>query len=64
MSELQNIDRISLERISDRSIFWRERRRADALILLDDGLTMVEVSAKIGIEQTVGSMRTSWLFAR
>ena len=59
---LQNIDRISLERISDRGTNWRARQRAHTLILLDDGLTMAEVAAKIGVHvRTVGSTRTSWI---
>ena len=59
---LQNIDRISLERMSDRGTNWRARQRAHTLILLDDGLTMTEVAAKIGIHvRTVGSTRTSWI---
>jgi hypothetical protein len=33
---LQNIDRISLERISDRGTNWRARQRAHTLILLDE----------------------------
>jgi transposase len=62
---LKNIDRISLERISDRGTNWRARQRAHTLILLDDGLTMAEVAAKIGIHvRTVGSTRTSWILAR
>ena len=61
---LQNIDRISLERISDRGINWRARQRSHTLILLDDRLTMAEVAAKIGIHaRTVGSTRTSWILA-
>ncbi len=61
---LQNIDRISLERISGRGINWRARQRAHTLILLDDGLTMAEVAAKIGIHvRTVDSTRTSWILA-
>ena len=56
----QNIDRISLERNTDRGINWRARQRAHTLILLDDGLNMAEVAAKIGIHvRTVGSTRTS-----
>lgn len=62
---LKNIDRISLERISDRGTNWRARQRAHTLILLDDGLTMAEVAARIGIHvRTVGSTRTSWILAR
>ena len=61
---LQNIDRISLERIFDRGINWRARQPAHTLILLDDGFIMAEVAAKIGIHvRTVGSTRTSWILA-
>jgi transposase len=55
-------DRISLQRIIDRGENWRERERSRSLVLLDDGLTMREVSDVIGIDiRTVGLTRMDWL---
>ena len=60
--ELSTTDRISLQRIIDRGENWRERERSKTLILLDDGLTMSEVSEMIGINvRTVGLTRKDWL---
>ena len=53
--KLSTTDRISLQRIIDRGENWRERERSKTLVLLDDGLTMREVSDVIGIDiRTVG----------
>lgn len=55
-------DRFSLQKIIDRGENWRERERSRTLILLDDGLTMREVSEVIGIDiRTVGLTRMDWL---
>ena len=60
--KLLPIDRISLQRIIDRGENWRERERSKTLILLDDGLTMRDVSEVIGIDiRTVGLTRMDWL---
>jgi len=55
-------DRISLQKIIDRGENWRERERSRTLVLLDDGLTMREVSEVIGIDiRTVGLTRMDWV---
>lgn len=55
-------DRISLQRIINRGDNWRERQRSQTLVLMDDGLTMREVSEIIGIDiRTVGLTRMDWL---
>jgi transposase len=60
--KLLPLDRFSLQRIIDRGENWRERERSRTLILLDDGLTMKEVSEMIGIDiRTVGLTRMDWL---
>lgn len=55
-------NRISLQKIIDRGENWRERERSRTLVLLDDGLTMREVSEVIGIDiRTVGLTRMDWV---
>ena len=59
---LQSEDRVRLLNIFKRGNNWRERERSQTLILLDDGLTMREVAANVGIHiRTVGSTRIDWL---
>lgn len=55
-------DRSDLKNIIDRGSNWRERERSKTLILLDDGLTMFEVSEIVQIDiRTVGLTRMDWL---
>lgn len=59
--KLSLADRISLQRIVDRGENWRERERSKTLILLDDGLTMRQVSEVVEIDiRTVGLTRMDW----
>ena len=54
--------RLRLQNIVDRGVDWRERERSKTLILLDDGLSMREVSELVGIDiRTVGLTRMDWL---
>ena len=51
-----------LQNIVDRGVDWRERERSKTLILLDDGLSMREVSELVEIDiRTVGLTRMDWL---
>lgn len=55
-------DRRLLERVVSRGGNWRQRERAQTLILLDDGLTLNDVAAIVKVHvRTVGSTRTAWL---
>ena len=55
-------NRIRLQNIIDRGADWRERERSKTLILLDDGLSMREVSEIVEIDiRTVGITRMDWL---
>jgi transposase len=55
-------DRLRLQNIVDRGSDWRERERSRTLILLDDGLSMQEVSEIVEIDiRTVGLTRMDWL---
>lgn len=55
-------DRFRLQSIVDRGTDWRERERSQTLILLDDGLSMREVSEVVEIDiRTVGLTRMDWL---
>ena len=54
--------RLRLQNIVDRDVDWRERERSKTLILLDDGLSMREVSEIVEIDiRTVGLTRMDWL---
>jgi len=54
--------RLRLQNIVDRGVDWRERERSKTLILLDDGLSMREVSELVEIDiRTVGLTRMDWL---
>ena len=60
--KLSHQDRLSLQAIFHRGENWRERERAHTLILLDNGLSMNEVSEIVQINvRTVGSTRREWL---
>ena len=55
-------DREALEQVISRGDNWRQRERAQTLILLDDGLTTDEVAAVVKVHaRTVGSTRIAWL---
>lgn len=55
-------NRIRLQNIIDRGVDWRQRERSKTLILLDDGLSMREVSEIVEIDiRTVGITRMDWL---
>ena len=43
--------RLRLQNIVDRGVDWRERERSKTLILLDDGLSMREVSELVRIDK-------------
>ena len=54
--------RKGLERIVRRGQNWRERERAQTLLLLDEGLFPEEVAAKLGLHvRTVGTTRNRWM---
>ena len=54
--------RLRLQNIVDRGVDWRQRERLKTLILLDDGLSMREVSELVEIDiRTVGLTRMDWL---
>jgi transposase len=59
---LTRADRLRLEKIVDRGENWRQRQRAQTLVLLDDGMPRAEIAASLGIDvRTVGSTRSAWL---
>jgi transposase len=59
---LSNKDRLSLENIVERGENWRERERAQTLLLLNEGLLMREVAEVLGIsKKTVETTRKAWL---
>ena len=54
-------DRISLEEITLRSANWRQRERAQTLLLLDEGIKPAIVAQRIGINpRTVAITRKYW----
>jgi transposase len=63
--ELAIEDRSRLQSIVSRGENWRERERAQTLILLDDGLSLSQTADKVGIHvRTVGFTRLDWLARR
>jgi transposase len=53
--------RRALEEIIQRGPNWRQRQRAQTLVLLDDGLTTADVARLVGIHsRTVGNTRAGW----
>jgi transposase len=59
---LSPADRLRLEKVVDRGENWRERQRAQTLVLLDNGTPRAEIAASLGIDvRTVGSTRSAWL---
>ena len=60
--KLASEERSKLQWIVSRGENWRERDRAQTLILLDDGLLLAQVADKVGIHvRTVGFTRLAWL---
>lgn len=54
--------RSTLTNIVRRGSNWRQRERAETILLLSDGLSTKEVADAIGVHpRTVGSTRTAWL---
>lgn len=63
--QLTSEDRSRLQWIVLRAENWRERERAQTLILLDDGLSLLEAASEVGIHvRTVGFTRLDWLARR
>jgi transposase len=59
--KLSSSDLNRLQHISARSANWRERQRAETLILLDEGLSTKEVAERVGIHvRTVSYTRSDW----
>ena len=62
---LASEDRSRLQWIVFRGENWRERERAQTLILLDDGLSLGQAAEKVGIHvRTAGFTRLDWLARR
>ena len=54
--------RSALEKIVARGENWRERQRAQTLLLLDDGLPTAEVARIVGVHAyTVSRTRRDWI---
>jgi transposase len=63
--ELASEDRSRLQWIILRGENWRERERAQTLILLDDGLSLAQAAERVGIHvRTAGFTRLDWLARR
>jgi transposase len=63
--ELAPEDRERLQWIVLRGENWRERERAQTLILLDDGLSLSQAAEKVGIHvRTAGFTRLDWMDRR
>jgi transposase len=55
-------DRVRLEEIISRGENWRQRERAQTLVLLADGLSLLEAAQQVGIHaRTAGFTRLDWL---
>ena len=60
--ELDEVSRRRLETIVRRGQNWRERQRAQTLLLLAEGMSRQEVAHELGLHvRTVGSTRSRWL---
>lgn len=63
--KLLAVDRVALMRIVARGANWRERERAQTLLILDGGQSIDETAMKIGIHaRTVRCTREDWLMRR
>ena len=59
--QLENDSRAQLQRIVKRSSDWRERERAQTLLLLDSGAFAEEVARQMGLSaRTVRITHTRW----
>jgi transposase len=60
--QLAEVDRWRLNRVVERGENWRERQRAQTLLLLGNGEFAEDVAAKLGLHvRTVGTTRSQWL---
>ena len=60
--KLDEASRIELERIVKRGENWRERERAQTLLMLGEGVFAEEVARRLGLNvRTVGTTRSRWL---
>ena len=62
--QLDDASRAQLQRIVKRSSTWRERERAQTLLLLDSGVFAEDVAAQMDLNvRTVHITHTHWLQA-
>ena len=62
---LSVLDKIQLNEIVERGINWRERQRAETLLLLDGGMSAAEVAERMGLNvSTIRSTCKQWLIDR
>ena len=60
VSKLGDASRVELEWVVKRSENWRERERAQTLLLLDQGVFAQEVAHQLGVNvRTVGTRRAA-----
>ena len=60
--KLDEASRVELELIVKRGENWRERERAQTLLLLNQGVFAEEVARQLGVNvRTVGTTRNRWL---
>jgi transposase len=60
--KLDEASRIELERVVKRGENWRERERAQTLLMLGQGVFAEEVARRLGLNvRTVGTTRGRWL---
>jgi len=60
--ELDEVSRKRLEGVVRRGRNWRERERAQTLLLMAQGMSRQEVAQELGLHvRTVGSTRSAWL---
>ena len=60
--KLDEASRVELELMVKRGENWRERERAQTLLLLDQGVFAQEVAHQLGVNvRTVGTTRSRWL---
>ena len=62
---LSVLDKIHLNQIVERGINWRQRQRAETLLLLDGGMSAAEVAERRGLNvSTIRSTRKQWFIDR
>ena len=60
--ELDEVSRKRLEGVVRRGRNWRERERAQTLLLMAQGMSRQEVARELGLHvRTVGTTRSAWL---